>query len=85
MVAANSADDSLTYSTSDNTVAAVTDTGELTIAAAGDVTITALSTFDTSVKADQVITIARKAIGPGNVTYNAISGTYGTAITPGHL
>ncbi len=61
--AANGADTAVTYSTSDAAVADVdSGTGELTIAAAGEVTITATSTFDTSVKGAQTLTIAQKDI-----------------------
>ena len=61
--AVNGADTTVTYSTSDTAVADVNSgTGELTIAAAGEVTITATSTFDSSVKGEQTLTIAQKDI-----------------------
>ena len=61
--AANGAGTAVTYSTSDAAVADVDSvSGDLTIAAAGEVTITATSTFDTSVKGAQTLTIAQKDI-----------------------
>ncbi len=73
--AANGAGTAVTYSTSDAAVADVdSGTGELTIAAAGEVTITATSTFDTSVKGEQTLTIAQKDINAlTNLTFGDLT------------
>ncbi len=72
---ANGADTTVTYSTSDAAIADVdSGTGELTIAAAGVVTITATSTFDTSVKGEQTLTIAQKNINDlTNLTFGDLT------------
>ncbi len=73
--AANGADTAVTYSTSNAAVADVdSGTGELTIAAAGEVTITATSTFDTSVEGAQTLTIAQKDINAlTNLTFGDLT------------
>ncbi len=73
--AANGAGTAVTYSTSDADVADVdAGTGKLTIAAAGEVTITATSTFDTSVKGEQTLTIAQKDINAlTNLTFGDLT------------
>ncbi len=73
--AVNGADTTVTYSTSDAAVADVdSGTGELTIAAAGEVTITATSTFDTSVEGEQTLTIAQKDINAlTNLTFGDLT------------
>ena len=76
--AANGASTAVTYSTSDPNVATVkavdSGTGELTIVAAGEVTITAISTFDTSVTSEKTLTIAQKNINDlTNLTFDGLS------------
>ena len=74
--AVNGADTTVTYSTSDANFATVdAGTGELTIVAAGEVTITATSGYDSSVKGEQTLTIAQKNINDLTLVFGGLDVT----------
>ena len=64
----NATNKSLTWSSSDESVATVSDKGEITAVKAGDATITVTSVSDNSKKADCVVTVTEKPIAVTNVT-----------------